>query len=341
MKKIGIVGVGGVASYAQIPSYIEHGIKIQAICDINEEILNKIGDKYNISNRYTNIEEMIVKEKINIIDVATPPQTHLDILKIANKYGVEVIIQKPLIVDINELNDLKKLVAENKHLKLNLTGRYVSAWQKIKKILDEKEIGKPLICTIINNDWWDRELGRWDLKTNDYIIFEMLIHHLDLCNYWFGYPKRITARGGHSSKQLMKNMNFVNVTLEYENGLIVQIIENWLMPEFDFATGHPFEDILITGENGAIKANSETVKLSTIKNNDIKVWKLPRPGQKLPVESLENNWFIDSFGCAMIDYLKKFNKGEREQEDKDYAIKLTEMTFKASEATKSNSWIEL
>ena len=36
MKKIGIVGVGGVASYAQIPAYKERKIKIQAICDINE-----------------------------------------------------------------------------------------------------------------------------------------------------------------------------------------------------------------------------------------------------------------------------------------------------------------
>lgn len=341
MKKIGIVGVGGVASYAQIPAYIEKGIKIQAICDINKETLNKIGNRYNISSRYTNIEEMIEKEKINIIDVATPPQTHLDILRIANKYNVEVIIQKPLIVDKIELEPLKELINTNKHVKLNLTGRYVSAWEKIKEILDQKEIGKPLICTIINNDWWDRERGRWDLKTKDYIIFEMLIHHLDLCNFWFGYPKRITARGGHSEKQLMKNMNFVNVTLEYENGLIVQIIENWLMPEFDFATGHPFEDILITGENGAIKANSETVKLSKIQNNDIKVWKLPRPGQKLPVESLKNNWFIDSFGCAMEDYLQHFNKNEKELEDKNYAIKLTEMTFKVSEATKSNEWIEI
>ena len=107
MKKLGIVGIGGVASYAQIPAYIEQGIQIQAICDINEEILNKIGDKYNISNRYTDIEEMIVKEKIDIIDVATPPQTHLDIIRIANKYNVEVIMQKPLIVDIKEFEQLK------------------------------------------------------------------------------------------------------------------------------------------------------------------------------------------------------------------------------------------
>ena len=130
MEKLGIVGVGGVASYAQIPSYIDKGIEIQAICDINEDVLNSIGNRYNIKNRYTDIEKMIKKENIDILDVATPPQTHLNILKIANKYNIKVIMQKPLIVDINELNELKKIINDCKHFKLNLTGRYVSAWKK-------------------------------------------------------------------------------------------------------------------------------------------------------------------------------------------------------------------
>ena len=43
----------------------------------------------------------------------------------------------------------------------------------------------------------------------------------------------------------------------------------------------------------------------------------------------------------MEDYLQHFNKNEKELEDKNYAIKLTEMTFKVSEATKSNEWIEI
>lgn len=339
MKKLGIIGVGGVAGYAQIPSYIEKNITIDAICDINKKVLDEIGEKFKINKRYTDIEEMITKENIDIIDVATPPQTHLDILKIANKYNLEVIIQKPLIVDQDEFEDVKKLIKNNKHVKLNMSGRYVSAWKKIKELLDAQEIGKPMLCTIVNNDWWDRDFGRWDLKTKDYIIFEMLIHHLDLCNYWFGFPKKVVARGGHSEKQNMKNMNWVDVTLEYENGSIVQLIENWAMPEYDFATGHPFEDILIIGEEGVIKANSERVKISKINDNNIKVWHLSRPGQKLPMEELKNNWFIDSFGCAMKDYLDNFNNNRNEQEDKNYAIKLTDMTFKVSEATKSDEWI--
>lgn len=337
MKKIGIVGVGGVASYAHIPSYLNRGLVVSAICDIDEEKLNFVGDKYNIKNRYLDLEDMLKKEKLDILDVATPPSTHEKILEIANKYNVEILMQKPLIVEENDLNSISEKIYGSKRFKLNMQGRYVSAWCKIKEILDKNLLGKPFLCTINNNDWWDRENGRWDLDVKNYIIFEMLIHHLDLCNYWFGYPKRVAARGGINANQNMKNMNYISVMLEYENGLLVQIIENWGMSEYDFSTGHPFEDIIINGENGCIKANSEEVKFSKIDENDIKVWCLPRPGQKLKCETLTYNWFNDAFGELMKEYINNENLGK--DEDKKYAIDLTKMLFAISKATTSQEWI--
>ena len=43
----------------------------------------------------------------------------------------------------------------------------------------------------------------------------------------------------------------------------------------------------------------------------------------------------------MADYLDYFSKNEKELEDKEYAIELTKLTSKVSEATKSNKWIEI
>lgn len=338
MKKIGIVGVGGVASYAHIPSYINRKIEVCAICDIDEKKLNEVGELYNITRRYTKIEEMIEKENIDILDIATPPSTHKELLDIANRYKLEIVMQKPLITNEEDLNDINKLVLSSNRFKLNMQGRYVSAWIKIKEILQNNDIGKPLMCTIINNDWWDREDGRWDLNVKNYIIFEMLIHHIDLCNFWFGKPFKVTARGGKNNSQNIKNMNYIDVMLEYKNGMIIQIVENWGMSEYDFATGHPFEDILITGEKGCIKANSEMVKLSKINDNEIKTWLHPRPGQKLPNDTLINNWFNDSFGELMKDFLLNENIGNND--DKTYAIELTKMLFKIAKATNSDNWIE-
>ena len=124
MKRIGIVGVGGVASYAHIPSYINRDIDVWSICDINEKKLNTIGNLYNISRRYTDIEEMIKKENIDVLDIATPPSSHKEILKIANKYKVQVVMQKPLITDEREMDDISALILSSDRFKLN------RAWER-------------------------------------------------------------------------------------------------------------------------------------------------------------------------------------------------------------------
>lgn len=338
--RLAIIGVGGVAMYAHLPAYEQSNIKVTALCDKNKSILELLGKKYGIEKLYTDAEEMFENEELDIVDIATPPETHMDLLKLANSYNIKVVMQKPFIVDTNQIISAKQLVNDATMFKLNLSGRYVSAWKKIKSILEEGKLGNPILCNIMNQDWWDRDKNRWDLLVDDYIIFEMLIHHLDLCIFWFGKPKRITARGSINPSQNMKKMNLLTAILEYDNGLIINIVENWGMSEYDFATGHPFENILITCTDGCISANSETVKSSLKTDNIIEVWKYPRPGQQLPSESLRSNWFFDSFGDAMKDYLTITDEN-RIIEEKQYAIWISELLFKFVEATKSTEWIEI
>lgn len=341
MKRIGLVGAGGVARYAQLPAYREKGIKIRALSDINPDILNDVGDCFGIKRRYLSLEEMIVKEQIEVLDVATPPSTHLDILRTASKHHLSVVMQKPFLVRQEEFTQAEALIHKCRSFKLNLSGRYVSAWKKVKELLASGGIGKPVFCTIVNQDWWDRDPSRWDNSIQHYVIYEMLIHHLDLCVYWFGIPQKICARGGHSEKQMMNMMNWVTVSLEYENGFVVQLVENWAMPEYAFSTGHPFENVLITGTDGCIKANSEQVLHSRLHENCIHAWHLARPGQVLPQEMLSKNWFFDSFGEAMEDYLERMQCEVCVQEDKNYALQLTDLTFKVVNATESDCWISV
>lgn len=339
--KIGVIGVGGVGGYAHIPSYLDNKLNISAISDINEEILMNTKRKFDINSCYTKASELIADPNVDIVDIATPPSTHLELLQLANKNKKNVVMQKPMCCNYAEFEEIKKVLENDQHIILNTTGREVSAWKKIKELIDKSEIGRCMLCTISNNDWWDRSVERWDHEIENYIIFEMAIHHLDLCLYWFGKPKRIVARGGSNNEQKLKQMNWIVITLEYENGLVVNLTENWSMSEFKFANGHPFEDILITGEKGAIRANSEMVEVSKIGKNSIGTWHYPRPGQVLPGENLTVNWFIDSFGEAMKDYINRFSSGDTLAEDKKHAIELTELTFLVSEAVKSNSWVEV
>jgi len=341
MTKIGIIGIGGVADYAHIPAYLFNEIEIVAISDINELELERVGNKYGIERRYTNPEDLIMDKDVHLVDIATPPSSHLSLLQLCNEFDKKVVMQKPLICDTSKCEDMYKEIISSRAFVLNTSGRYVSAWKKVKGLLGDQEIGNPLMCTIINNDWWDREVQRWDHSIKDYIIFEMAIHHLDLCMFWFGKPIKVAARGGANPNQCLKEMNWVSIMLEYESGFIVNIVENWSMSEYCFSDGHPFENILITGDEGVIRANSERVEVSHTAMNTVNVWHHPRPGQVLPGENLESNWFIDSFGLAMRDYISKLEYEPEINIFKNHSIDLTNLVFSVVEATKSDSWIDI
>lgn len=340
-KRVGIIGIGGIGGYAQLPSYVKKGIPVTAICDCNNEMLQTIGNQYQIENRFVSAEDLISCDEVDVVDIATPPATHYEMIRLCNKYHKKIVIQKPLCCSTSDFENIQKEIVDSEYIKLNTTGRYVSAWSKVKKLLCQNEIGKVMMCTFENNDWWDREKGRWDYTIHNYIIFEMMIHHLDLCLFWFGKPVRVAARGGKNPKMNFDQMNWVTATLEYENGTIVQLIENWSMPEYSFSSGHPFERILITGEEGVICANSETVQMSKVGQNSINVWHMPALGQTLPGENLSVRWFIDSFGEAMEDYLKRMDEKDNYSKDKQHLLDLTYLTLKVSEACESNSWIEI
>ena len=45
--------------------FVKRG-KIAAICDMNEELLSKFGDDFDVSSRYTDLDEMLEKEKPDV-----------------------------------------------------------------------------------------------------------------------------------------------------------------------------------------------------------------------------------------------------------------------------------
>jgi predicted dehydrogenase len=336
---IGIIGAGGVARYAHLPAYRRLGLNVRAVCDLDPRVAESVGAEFNVPVRTDDPRELVADPAVSVIDIATPPASHLELIDLAARHGKAVLVQKPLCCSPEELRAILKVRERRGRVRLNLSGRHVSAWVKVRELIQGGALGQPMLCTINNRDWWDRAPGRWDHDIEQYIVFEMVIHHLDLCLFWFGPPRRLTARTGTHPRQRMRRANWATVTLEYANGLVVQIVDDWAMPEYSFASGHPFEQVMLTGENGVVRASSERVEWSALGANAVEVWHLPRPGQRLEGEQLETNWFPDSFGRSMRAYLEALERGGGGREDWDHLSELTELTFAVAEAAGSSKWV--
>ena len=74
MLKVALVGVGGISG-AHIPAWeAREDAELVALCDIRPEQMEKYPEK----RHYTDFDEMLEKEEIDILDICLPTYLHAD-----------------------------------------------------------------------------------------------------------------------------------------------------------------------------------------------------------------------------------------------------------------------
>ncbi|MYF98882.1 Gfo/Idh/MocA family oxidoreductase [Candidatus Poribacteria bacterium] len=122
MYKSAFLGCGGRArAHASAYRFVKGG-KIGAICDMNEDLLNKFGDDFDVSSRYTDFDEMLEKEKPDLLHIVTAPvlrgtntRIRYSLMKQASDHGVPAaIVEKPIAVESEDWKQIAGLAEETK-----------------------------------------------------------------------------------------------------------------------------------------------------------------------------------------------------------------------------------
>ncbi|MGL4555761.1 MAG: Gfo/Idh/MocA family protein, partial [Gemmataceae bacterium] len=111
---IAAVGVGGKGS-SDCDQAAGYGNMV-AICDIDENTLNKKAEKFPSAKKFFDFREMLDKmgKGIDAVVVSTPDHTHAAAAVMAMKAGKHVYCQKPLCHNVMEARTMRKVAADNK-----------------------------------------------------------------------------------------------------------------------------------------------------------------------------------------------------------------------------------
>ncbi len=107
---IGLAGMGGV----DVKTFNSLGENITAICDVDSTVLDKRGSEYAGARKYTDFRQMIEKEKLDGVSIATPDHSHCYISVWAMKHGLHVYCQKPFVQTVHEARVSARVAAETK-----------------------------------------------------------------------------------------------------------------------------------------------------------------------------------------------------------------------------------
>lgn len=141
--KVAVVGCGSIAQYRHLPEYkMNKDVELVAVCDINEERVNKVASEYGVK-AYTSYEELLASGTVDAVSVCTPNYLHAPISVVALNSGVHVLCEKPMATSKESAEAMIEAAkANNKKLMIAHNQRFVASHQKARQLIENGEVGR-------------------------------------------------------------------------------------------------------------------------------------------------------------------------------------------------------
>lgn len=92
----------------------QNGVVCKAMYSRNAEHAKKLAEEYDVKDIYTDLDEMLVRDDIDFIYVASPNSLHYSYTMKAMKAGKHVICEKPFASNVKEFEDMVAYAKEHK-----------------------------------------------------------------------------------------------------------------------------------------------------------------------------------------------------------------------------------
>lgn len=141
--KIAVIGLGGIAQLVHLPILSKlQNVHISAIADINKSRLKGVGEKYDVKAQYQDYNEMLEKEEIEGVVIATPTDSHAEIAVNCLKAKKDVLIEKPVTRNLDEMKEIQAAVKKfKKQVTTGMNLRYRPDAMMMRSLINSGELG--------------------------------------------------------------------------------------------------------------------------------------------------------------------------------------------------------
>ncbi|BCG58266.1 Gfo/Idh/MocA family protein [Paenibacillus sp. URB8-2] len=271
MLKIGLIGFGfmGRMHFDNYVRLMEEGcpVTLTAICDPRIEELKdgKAGgnmttarEVYDLSayNLYTDLEEMLANEQLDVIDIAAPTYLHAEMACSLLERGIHVFCEKPMArhsVDAWKMVETAK--RNGRKLMIGQCLRFWPGYEYLKDVVDSGKFGQTTEGYFYRGSGAPKE---WflDEKLSGGCIMDMHIHDTDMINYLFGKPEKVSTLGRNVLPG--SGYDIASTHYYYKDGKVINAQVDWtLKGDFGFYMGYRvnFERGNVVFDGSRVKVN--------------------------------------------------------------------------------------
>ncbi len=188
--RTGIIGYGKIAHIhaAALTSITESAFT--AVCGRDEKRTREFASGYDVK-AYTNVTEMVIREKLDIVTICTPHPAHMEPVIQALTAGANVLIEKPLASSLSDCDAMLETARKTgKQIGVISQRRFYAPCLRLKQAISAGKIGKPVLGTVFMFGWRDQAYytsdpwrGSWKGEGGG-VLVNQAPHQLDLLQ-WF------------------------------------------------------------------------------------------------------------------------------------------------------------
>lgn len=230
---IGIIGCGNIAD-----THVESILEAQpdssiSVCDPVPGKADLLKRKYNLKNAYTDIKQMLKNEKPVSVHILSPPQLHYDHVKECLLADCNVLVEKPFVLNYDEVDDLYNLAAKkNKILCVDHSMLYQPS---VLKMMNDIKSNKEIRILHINSFYGIESsplsepqlFGQhWKEKLKGGAIIDTLIHPISLIVELIGKPELIATNFLESNGVIDE----ISISIKTKESIVVITVSNRSQP---------------------------------------------------------------------------------------------------------------
>lgn len=226
-KKIrwAIVGCGVISSTHGKAITAAPDAELVATCDIIPERAQKCAETYGAAAWYTDYNELVKRDDIDVVSVCTPSGLHLEVAEAAAKAGKHVFSEKPIEITKEKIDRMIQ-VCKDANVKLGCVFqmRTFANNKLARQIIGEGRLGKMVLCDAfmkyyrspeyyLSADW----RGTWELDGGG-ALMNQGVHGIDLLLYMANSDvESVVAQADHLVRNIEVEDTAVAI-LKFKNG---------------------------------------------------------------------------------------------------------------------------
>jgi UDP-N-acetyl-2-amino-2-deoxyglucuronate dehydrogenase len=224
--RIAIVGLGmAVTPHAKSLVDLKDRVEVAAAFAPSEARRKAFGEKFAFPLS-ADLGAILADESIDCVEILTPPNTHLDLVKRCAAAGKHILLEKPLEVSTERAVALVE-AAEKAGVTLGvmLQHRFRPAGMKLRAMLRAGELGNIVNCSTVIRLWrpqsyYDVEGRGTKARDGGGVLITQGIHTLDLMLSLAGPIAEVRGYAATSAVHRMETEDMVVAAIKFENGAL-------------------------------------------------------------------------------------------------------------------------